>query len=89
MHNWRSILVNPKCIYARNSYGRYSKCATRFSDRYSFTDNAQEGRKSKRRVISTTEKQRIWDSLHDRVLRIDDFSADRESRNNFTFGTRE
>lgn len=49
-------------------------------------DNAQEGRKSKRRVISTTEKRCIWDSLHGRVLRIDDFSGDRESRNNFTSG---
>jgi len=66
-----------------------SKCATISSDRYSFMDNAQEGRKSERRVISATEKRRIRDSLHGRVLRIDDFSGDRESRNNFTSGTGE
>lgn len=89
MHNWRSSLVDPKCICARNSYARCSKCATRSSDRYSFTDNAQEGRKSERRVISTTEKRRIQNSLHGRVLRIDDFSGGRESRNNFTSGTGE
>lgn len=89
MHNWCLNLVDPKCICARNSYARCSKCATRSSDRYSFTDNAQEGRKSERRVISTTEKRRIQNSLHGRVLRIDDFSGGRESRNNFTSGTGE
>lgn len=84
--NCHLILAKFGYIYSRTCN---SKCAAISSDRYSFMDNAREGRKSEWRVISATEKRRIRDSLHGRVLRIDDFSGDWESRNNFTSGTGE
>lgn len=46
-----------QATFVRNNH---AQSVPRSADRYSFTDNAREGRRSKRRVISTTKKRCVY-----------------------------